>query len=354
MSTTLQNSVNVVQDCETVNAEPGFCTEALNAIKAYCNANDGPVVTSLMIDGMSIKKDVKWDGTKHVGFVNFGFVNYDDDRVPYAQEALAFMLNCINGSWKYPIAYFFVAGVSEEQLAALVKQALHLLHEARVIVASLTFDGAAANLNMATNLGCSFDPDQLVTHFPHPVSGDKVHIFLHPCHMIKLVRNTIGVRNIMSGEGQVKWNFITNLFSLQDAEGLRLANKLTKGHINWQDQKMKVRLAAQTLSESVATAIEYCREKILEQFAGSEATCSFLKKFNDLFDILNSRSTRSFGTKKALNVSSYERTKEFFRKIVPCIKELKNEQWVQLVKSNRKVGFLGFMVCMSSRYTWDL
>lgn len=223
---------------KTVNAEPGFCTEALNAIKAYCNANDGPVVTSLMIDGMSIKKDVKWDGTKHVGFVNFG-VNYDDDRVPYAQEALAFMLNCINGSWKYPIAYFFVAGVSGEQLAALVKQALHLLHEARVIVVSLTFDGAAANLNMATNLGCSFDTDQLVTHFPHPVSGDKVHIFLDPCHMIKLIRNTIGVRNIMSGEGQVKWIFITNLFSLQDAEGLRLANQLTKGHINWQDQKMK-------------------------------------------------------------------------------------------------------------------
>lgn len=107
-------------------------------------------------------------------------------------------------------------------------------------------------------------------------------------------------------------------------------------------------MAAQTLSESVATAIEYCREKILEQFAGSEATCSFLKKFNDLFDILNSRSTRSFGTKKALNVSNYERTKEFFKKMVPYIKELKNEQWVQLVKSNRKVGFLGFMVCMSS------
>lgn len=52
--------------------------------------------------------------------------------------------------------------------------------------------------------------------------------------------------------------------------------------------------------------------------------------------------------KKALNVSNYERTKEFFKKMVPYIKELKNEQWVQLVKSNRKVGFLGFMVCMSS------
>lgn len=34
--------------------------------------------------------------------------------------------------------------------------------------------------------------------------------------------------------------------------------------------------------------------------------------------------------------------------MVPYIKELKNEQGVQLVKSNRKVGFSGFMVFMSS------
>lgn len=57
---------------KTVNAEPGFCTEAFNAIKLYCNANDGPILASLMVDSMSIKQDVKWDGTKHVGYVNFG------------------------------------------------------------------------------------------------------------------------------------------------------------------------------------------------------------------------------------------------------------------------------------------
>ncbi|KAI5743067.1 hypothetical protein M8J77_014103 [Diaphorina citri] len=345
--TCLPHSKTLAMWYKTVNAEPGFCTEAFNAIKAYCSANDGPIVTSLMVDSMSIKQDVKWDGTKHVGYVNFG-VDYDDDSVPHAKEALVFLLNCINGSWKYPIAYFFVAGVSAEQLAALVKQGLTLLHEAGVIVASLTFDGAAANISMATNLGCSFDLENLVTHFPHPVTNDQIWVFLDPCHMLKLVRNTVGEKDIISSEGNVRWAFISQLFDLQDTEGLRLANKLTKGHMNWQDQKMKVRLAAQTLSESVATAIEYCREKGMGQFAGSEATCSFLKNFNDLFDILNSRSTRGFGTKKALNVSNYEMTKGFFEKMVPYIKELKNEKGVQLVKSNRKVGFLGFIVCMSS------
>lgn len=108
---------------KTVNAEPGFCTEAFNAIKLYCNANDGPISASLMVDSMSIKQDVKWDGTRHVGYVNYG-VDYNDDSVPHAKEALVFLLNCLNGSWKYPIAYFFVAGVTGEQLAGLVRQCL--------------------------------------------------------------------------------------------------------------------------------------------------------------------------------------------------------------------------------------
>lgn len=112
------------------------------------------------------------------------------------------------------------------------------------------------------------------------------------------MHNTIGEKPIKSTNGNVSWALIEKLFSLQEAEGLRLANKLTKGHMNWRDQKMKVKLAAQTLSESVAVAIDFCREKGLPDFEGSEATTDFLRKINDLFDILNSRSLKAFGTKR--------------------------------------------------------
>lgn len=331
---------------KTIDVQPGFCTEALNAIRLYCKANDGPVVTSLIIDGMAIKQDVKWDGQRHVGYVNYG-AHLDDDTVPYAREALVFLLNCVNGSWKFPVAFFFVAGTTGEQLANLVKHCLTLLSETGVIVSSLTFDGAAANLSMATNLGCSLDPESLKCNFPHPVTGDKVFIFLDPCHMLKLVRNTIGERSISSNQGPIKWDYINALYSLQESEGLRLANKLTKGHIQWSDQKMKVRFAAQTLSESVAIAIDFCREKEMSNFEGSEATSSFLKKFNNLFDILNSRSLRSFGTKKALNASNFENTKVFLLDMIEYIKDLKFGE-VSVLKSKRKVGFLGFIVCILS------
>ena len=75
---------------------------------------------------------------------------------------------------------------------------------------------------------------------------------------------------------------------MQEIEGLNLATKLKKQHINWFNQKMKVNLAAQTLSSNVADAIEYCNKKLnMENFKGSEATVTFIRTFDNLFDILN-------------------------------------------------------------------
>ena len=51
---------------------------------------------------------------------------------------------------------------------------------------------------------------------------------------------------------------MTRLQELQESEGLHLANKLRPAHVNWKPQKMKVNLAVQALSSSVAHALEYC------------------------------------------------------------------------------------------------
>ena len=60
---------------------------------------------------------------------------------------------------------------------------------------------------------------------------------------------------------KISCNYIVQLQTLQEIEGLNLAMKLKKQHMNWFNQKMKVNLAAQTLSSSVADAIEYCNKK---------------------------------------------------------------------------------------------
>lgn len=86
--TCLPHSKTLSKWYKTVDAQPGFCTEALNAIKLYCNANDGPIVTSLIVDSMSIKQDVKWDGTKYVGYVNFGIDLNDSIQAFGTKKAL--------------------------------------------------------------------------------------------------------------------------------------------------------------------------------------------------------------------------------------------------------------------------
>ena len=68
---------------------------------------------------------------------------------------------------------------------------------------------------------------------------------------------------------------------------------------------MKVNLAAQALSSSVADAIEYCSRVLkLEQFQGSEATVQLIRLFNHLFDVLNSRNPFAKGYKSALRVTN--------------------------------------------------
>ena len=70
------------------------------------------------------------------------------------------------------------------------------------------------------------------------------------------------------------------LQKIQESEGLHLANKLKLKHIRWQQQKMKVNLAAQALSSSVADAIQYSSSQLnLPQFIGIVNNTVFIVLF---------------------------------------------------------------------------
>lgn len=76
---------------------------------------------------------------------------------------------------------------------------------------------------------------------------------------------------------------------------------LRQGNIEYVKQKMKVKLAAQLLSQSVADELLFCRNKMkLSEFAGCKATCDFIKIINNIFYLLNSRNLNSYGYKQAI------------------------------------------------------
>ena len=96
----------------------------------------------------------------------------------------------------------------------------------------------------------------------------------------------------------VKWQDIENLNKGQEREGLTSANKLHSNHIQWHMHKMNVTLAAQTLSSSVADALDCLRDDLRNpEFAYCEGTVFFIKAVDMAFDILNYRSPRVSGFK---------------------------------------------------------
>lgn len=132
-------------------------------------------------------------------------------------------------------------------------------------------------------------------------------------------------KTLLDGDGNIiDFNFIQQLFILQETEGCHLANKLRKNHIFFFKQKMKVKLATQLLSQSVSDALKFCKYTLqLKEFSEVDGTVKFIEIFNAGFDILNSRSIRCIGNKKALGDENFQDILKFTELITNYIKGLR-------------------------------
>ena len=85
-----------------------------------------------------------------------------------------------------------------------------------------------------------------------------------------------------------RWTDIVRLQELQASEGLHADNKLTIRHVKFQQNKMNVKLAAQTMSAPVASALKYAFQLGCEGFDSCLGTVNFVSIIDHLFDILTS------------------------------------------------------------------
>lgn len=286
-----------------MHAEPGFTHEALKTLSLKVKHSAYPVYCSLMVDEMAIRQHLEYDGNKYYGQVNLGN-GMNNDCLDIAKECFVFMVVAVNEDWKIPIGYFLTSSLNSSQKCELLKHALSLLKETGINIISLTFDGCSSNITMAKLLGCNFNISTLDTTFVAQSTNNnntEVAVFFDPAHMIKLVRNAFGEKKIfMDGDNQiVDFSFIQKLCVLQETEGAHLANKLRKQNIHYHKQKMKVKLATQLISQSVADALKFLKNNLcLPDFLQAGATIKFIEMFNAGFDILNSRSANCIGKKK--------------------------------------------------------
>lgn len=340
-----------------INCESGFTTEALNTLALKCRNTLKPVYCALVMDEMAVRQHVEWDGTNYHGYVNVG-ESICNETMEKAKEALVFLVVALNEAWKIPVGYFLINHINSSQKSELVSHCIDVLTKTGVTIVSLTFDGCPTNINMVKILGCGLYADNFNTSFKVDGVANTISIIPDPAHMVKLIRNAFGEKRqfIDMDGGVIDFEYINKLLILQEDEGCHLANKLKKQHVFYSRQKMKVKLATQLLSRSVSEALTFCRDKLeLPAFKDSGPTIKFIKYFNDAFDILNSRSINQYGKSKAICKKNIIEIKEFYEEFSNYIKKLKlvenkNGQitHVLILKSARKNGFLGFLICFES------
>lgn len=124
---------------------------------------------------------------------------------------------------------------------------------------------------------------------------------------------------------------------------------------------MNVKLAAQTISKSVADAIEQLQKDGYEEFENAEATVEFLRNFNDIFDVLNvAEKDQINGFKQPLCESTADTIFSFAEKMQNYIKQImiddaSNKRVVRkpILQSRAHMGFRGFynnLICLKGAY----
>ncbi|KAK9745900.1 THAP domain [Popillia japonica] len=228
----------------SVECAPGFstlCFETVSIKVQEGNDNEKKVVCCLLLDEMSIKKQIDYDGQRFWGYLDHG-LDLQDDEVEPAQEALVLMVVCLNASWKLRTAYFLIKTLTAAEKANIVTEALARLTEIGVLVTSITCDGLTAHFKMFQEHGCNFtDIGNLKTFFRNAIAPESfIYAVFDACHMLKLIRNSLANCAVIFDRGgnKIEWKYFTKLYAIQEKETLVLVN-----------------LAAPTLSNSVAEAV---------------------------------------------------------------------------------------------------
>lgn len=346
-----------------ISGEPGINQKHIDRlaqiVQKHREKTKTELLCTLIFDEMNIRNQVFWlsYNNSYEGFVTPRPDLKEEEKNKHAKQAIVFMLNGINCCLEFPISYWMIDSLNSEQRMNLVFENLKAVTSAGVKVEILTFDGYPSNLSMIERLiktrldvfSSNFRPI-----FLNPDNGEEVGIFLDPCHMEKLLRNTLANKGIIYDENgeKIEWRFIKSLYEFSKENDFNV-HKLNKKHINWERNIMRVHLAVQTLSESVASAIELLMNKNHPDFVGAAATVRFLRIANKLFDVFNTKGIHNKDIfKRALHPDNKRIIFDFLNTCDQYFKALKiadkNGMLKLLVKSQNKTGFLGFIIDIDS------
>ena len=107
-------------------------------------------------------------------------------------------------------------------------------------------------------------------------------------------------------------------------------------------------LAAQTLSDSVAKALQFLNQLGISKFEDVSATVHFIMKIDQAFDALNVRRPGGQGYKTALSRDTIDHFENFVSDCVEFLLSLKTIDGDSIIHSRKSTGFLSFIFCLTS------
>lgn len=340
----------------SINCEPGFLSEVISHMKDNLVKEPCKTDCVIMMDAMAIKKELVYDpkgkshGNQYWGMVDCGHIKVST-RDTLATEALVFMAVGLNGRWKYPFAYFLADHLSADVQSEMIKQSICVLTEAGFHVHGVVCDGSFANQSTATRLGCSLIAGFTKEYFNHPMDPQKkVYMIFDACHLLKLVRNCMATQGTMvHDKDKIQWSYIEMLHEIQQKDNLKLAYKLKAKHMQWDHHKMNVRLAAQTLSTSVADAIDFLRDDFHHpNFVGSAKTTDFIRRIDKLFDYLNSKNPSVGGLKAPMRRDNFHERKIWLEEMLSYLAALQDVKGNKMCSGKKKTPWIGFIITIKS------
>lgn len=347
-----------------VEVAPGISEIALGALteKAKSYKDEGKILHVCMIsDEIGIRKQVTWTAEEENfdGFAtNLNAKAKQKSTLPLAKDALVFM--AVGPDFKVAVAYFLLNGLDAIERAALTREVIRSVDETGAKVISLTSDGLSANIAVAKHLGANFKLNK--PFFPRPAkSNENIHVIFDPSHMIKLVRKYFSEQQLYYRGDKLRWDLLVKLADKQDTDNFEMGNKLSRRHINWKQTPMVVKLAAQTISNSVADTIEQLAEDKYDDFIGSESTVEFLRLHNNVFDFQNYGAGKK--TDEHFKNSVFESNVDKFIELAEIYKEFVSNMTIdegrgkghkkritnkKVLNSKSSMGFFGFWHNMTS------
>lgn len=222
----------------------------------------------LMFDEMSLKQHLEYDRKSDL---IFGFEDFGAERSnKYSNTALVFLLQGLRRPWKQPVAYYLVnakmdsskrkTGTFKYTLDSCITEVLTACMAVGLNVVATVCDMGTNNVSALHQLGFNYNDPKINIH------GSTIHVFFDPPHLLKCTRNlflkypvqcgvTLGDNDII---GTAAIDDVIQAIDLDKKNIFRTVPKITNEHLHPNAfSKMRVSLAAQLLSHSVASLLLY-------------------------------------------------------------------------------------------------